>query len=148
VIMMNGLAIRIGECSQLERNIRNSPLREISESSKRGRTHCVYGYIAIFGIILLESAGIPFPGETILIGAAIYAGSHDTLDIRLIIAAAAGAAILGGNIGYWLCRTLGRKALLRWGYLIGLDQRKLDCQAVKTRNYSNLFEVRVSLANA
>ena len=123
---MNGLAIRIGECSQLERNIRNSPLREISESSKRGRTHCVYGYIAIFGIILLESAGIPFPGETILIGAAIYAGSHDTLDIRLIIAAAAGAAILGGNIGYWLCRTLGRKALLRWGYLIGLDQRKLD----------------------
>jgi membrane protein DedA with SNARE-associated domain len=85
-----------------------------------------YGYIAIFGIILLESAGIPLPGETILIGAAVYAGSHQTLDLRLIIATAAGAAILGDNIGYWLGRTLGRKALLRWGRLIGLDQRKLD----------------------
>ena len=39
-----------------------------------------YEYIAIFGIILLESAGIPLPGETILIGAAVYAGSHQTLD--------------------------------------------------------------------
>jgi membrane protein DedA with SNARE-associated domain len=85
-----------------------------------------YGYIAIFGIILLESAGIPLPGETILIGAAVYAGSHETLDIWLIIATAAVAAILGDNIGYWLGRTFGRKALLKWGHLIGLDQRKLD----------------------
>src|SRR5258708_36741396 len=85
-----------------------------------------YGYIAIFGIILLESAAIPLPGETILIAAAVYAGSHDTLDIRLIIATAAGAAILGDNIGYWLGRELGRKGVLRWGHLIGLDQRKLD----------------------
>lgn len=85
-----------------------------------------YGYTAIFAIILLESAGIPLPGETILVGAAVYTGSHDALDIRLIIATAAGAAILGDNIGYWLGRKLGRKALLRWGHLIGLDQRKLD----------------------
>src|SRR5258708_15489640 len=85
-----------------------------------------YGYIAIFGIILLESAAIPLPGETILIAAAVYAGSHDTLDIRLIIATAAGAAILGDNIGYGLGRELGGKVLLRWGHLIGLDQRKLD----------------------
>src|SRR6202022_779594 len=85
-----------------------------------------YGYFAIFGIILLESAGIPLPGETVLIGAAIYAGSHHTLDIRLIIATAAAAAILGDNIGYLLGLKLGRKALLRWGHLIGLDQRKRD----------------------
>src|ERR1700682_4991717 len=83
-----------------------------------------YGYIAIFGIILLESVGIPLPGETILIGAAIYAGSHDTLDIRLIIATSAAAAILGDNIGYWLGLKLGRKALLRWGHLLGLDPRE------------------------
>jgi membrane protein DedA with SNARE-associated domain len=85
-----------------------------------------YGYAAIFAIILLESAGIPLPGETVLVAAAIYAGSHDTLDIRLIIATAATAAIVGDNIGYWFGLKLGRKALLRWGPLIGLDQRRLD----------------------
>src|SRR6202011_3143365 len=85
-----------------------------------------YGYMAIFGIIMLESAGIPLPGETILVAAAIYAGSQHTLDIRLIIATAAAAAIVGDNIGYWLGLTLGRKALLRWGHLIGLDRRKLE----------------------
>src|SRR6202022_4748049 len=83
-----------------------------------------YGYFAIFGIILLESAGIPLPGETVLIGAAIYAGSHHTLDIRLIIATAAAAAIVGDNIGYWLGLTLGRKALLRGGTLVGVGRRQ------------------------
>src|SRR5918996_2837315 len=85
-----------------------------------------YGYAAIFGIILFESAGIPLPGEIILIGAAIYAGLHDTLDIRLIIGTAAAAAIVGDNIGYWFGRKVGRIVLLRRGHLIGLDQRKLD----------------------
>lgn len=85
-----------------------------------------YGYIAIFAIILLESAGAPLPGETTLVAASVYAGSHGALDIRLVIATAAGAAILGDNIGYWLGRTLGRRAVLKWGHWIGLDQRKLD----------------------
>jgi membrane protein DedA with SNARE-associated domain len=85
-----------------------------------------YGYVAIFAIILLESAGIPLPGETTLVAAALYAGAHDTLDIRWVIAAAAGAAILGDNVGYWVGRTLGRRLLLKWGDWIGLDQSKLD----------------------
>lgn len=85
-----------------------------------------YGYLAIFAIILLESAGVPLPGETTLVAAAVYTGSHGTLDIRLIIATAAGAAILGDNVGYWVGRTLGRKVLLRWGSWIGVDEHKLD----------------------
>jgi membrane protein DedA with SNARE-associated domain len=85
-----------------------------------------YGYIAIFAIILLESAGVPLPGETTLIAASIYAGSNDTLDIRLIIATAAGATILGDNIGYWVGRSFARAAVLKWGGWIGWDQRKLD----------------------
>jgi hypothetical protein len=108
MIIMNGLAIRIGECSQLERNIRNSPLREISESSKRGRTHCVLRIYRDLRDYLAGERRHSLPGETILIGAAVYAGSHDTPDIRLIIAAAAGAAILGDNIGYWLDQCLAR----------------------------------------
>lgn len=66
------------------------------------------------------------PGETTLVAASVYAGSHHGLDIRWIIATAVGAAILGDNIGYWVGRTLGRKVLLKWGNWIGLDQRKLD----------------------
>lgn len=88
-----------------------------------------YGYIAIFAIISLESAGVPLPGEMTLI-AASCAGSDDALDIRLVIATAAGAAILGDNIGYWLGRTLGRRVVLKWGHWIGLDQRKLDLDGV------------------
>src|SRR4030081_407339 len=78
-----------------------------------------YGYIAIFGIILLESAGIPLPGETILIAAAIYAGSHDSLDIRWIIATAAAAAILGDNIGYWGGVKLGGQGAAQVGIFGG-----------------------------
>lgn len=85
-----------------------------------------YGYIAIFTIILLESAGVPLPGETTLVAASVYAGAHRGLDIRWVIASAAGAAMLGDNVGYWVGRTLGRNMLLRWGVWIGLDQRKLD----------------------
>ena len=66
------------------------------------------------------------PGEMTLIAASVYAGSDDALDVRLVIATAAGAAILGDNIGYWLGRTLGCRVVLKWRHWIGLDQRKLD----------------------
>ena len=41
-----------------------------------------YGYGAIFLIVMMESAGIPAPGETILVTAAVYAGTRHGLDIR------------------------------------------------------------------
>ena len=85
-----------------------------------------YGYVAIFVIILLESAGVPLPGETTLIAASIYAGSNNVLDIRLIVVAAASAAILGDTVGYWVGRTFARSAILKWGSCIGWDQRRLD----------------------
>jgi membrane protein DedA with SNARE-associated domain len=46
------------------------------------------------------------------------------LDIRYVIAAAAGGAIVGDNIGFWVGREFGTPLLSRWGYLIGLDERK------------------------
>ena len=84
-----------------------------------------YGYIAIFCIILLESAGIPLPGETILIAGAVLAGSGQGLEIYAVIATAAVAAILGDNVGYWVGRRWGLALLLRYGHLIHLDERKL-----------------------
>ena len=83
-----------------------------------------YGYAAIFIVVMLESAGVPLPGETILVSAAAFSGNRHSLDIRYVIAAAAGGAIVGDNIGFWVGREFGTSLLSRWGYLIGLDERK------------------------
>jgi membrane protein DedA with SNARE-associated domain len=83
-----------------------------------------YGYAAVFLIVMLESTGIPLPGETILVSAAAFAGSRHSLHLEYIIAAAAGGAIIGDNIGFWVGREFGTPLLSNWGYLIGLDERK------------------------
>lgn len=83
-----------------------------------------YGYWAIFCVVMCESAGIPLPGETILVTGAIYAGTTHNLDIRLVILAAASGAIIGDNIGFWIGREFGVHLLPRFGPKIGLDERK------------------------
>jgi membrane protein DedA with SNARE-associated domain len=65
-------------------------------------------------IVMLESGGIPLPGETALIAAGIFASRGD-LEIVEVIAVAAAAAIVGDNIGYWIGRTGGRRLLERFG---------------------------------
>jgi membrane protein DedA with SNARE-associated domain len=84
-----------------------------------------YGYIAIFLIILLESAGLPLPGETILIAGAVLAGTGKGLEIYAVVATAAAAAVIGDNIGYWIGRRWGLSLLVRHGHRIHLDERKL-----------------------
>ena len=80
-----------------------------------------YGLVALFLAVMLESGGVPFPGETALIAAAIFA-SQGELDIWQVIAVAAVAAIVGDNIGYWIGRTAGRKVLTWFGPLHRLSQ--------------------------
>jgi membrane protein DedA with SNARE-associated domain len=75
-----------------------------------------YGLIALFLIVMLESGGVPLPGETALIAAGVFA-SRGRLNIVEVIAVAAAAAIVGDNIGYWLGRTGGRKLIDRSKYL-------------------------------
>ena len=84
-----------------------------------------YGYWAVFVFIAIESTGIPFPGETMLLVAAIYAGTTHHLSILLVIVAAASGAILGDNLGYLLGREGGYRLLHRYGRYIRLDERKL-----------------------
>jgi membrane protein DedA with SNARE-associated domain len=84
-----------------------------------------YGYWSVGGVVALESMGLPVPGETMLIAAAIYAGTTHQLDIGLVIAAAAAGAIIGDNIGYWIGREAGYRLLLRYGPYVGLTQGKL-----------------------
>jgi membrane protein DedA with SNARE-associated domain len=71
-----------------------------------------YGLVALFLIVMLESGGVPLPGETALITAGVFASSGK-LDITAVIAVAAAAAIVGDNLGYWIGRTGGRRLLER-----------------------------------
>jgi membrane protein DedA with SNARE-associated domain len=84
-----------------------------------------YGYWAVLVFVAIESTGIPFPGETMLLTASIYAGTTHNLNIILVIAAAAVGAILGDNIGFWVGREGGFALLRRYGKYIRLDERRL-----------------------
>jgi membrane protein DedA with SNARE-associated domain len=84
-----------------------------------------HGYWVVFLIVMLESAGVPLPGETVLVLASVYAGATGELDLSLVIACAAAGAIIGDNIGFWVGRTWGTKFLLRYGKFIRLPEERL-----------------------
>ena len=74
----------------------------------------VAGYPLLFVIVMSESSGVPVPGETALITAAVLA-SRGKLQIEVVIVIAATAAIVGDNIGYLIGRKGGRWLLERPG---------------------------------
>lgn len=84
-----------------------------------------YGYWVVLFCICVESAGIPVPGETALLAAAIYAGTTHQLNIGLIVVAAVTGAIVGDNLGFLAGRQGGYRLLQRYGHHVGLDARKL-----------------------
>ena len=68
-----------------------------------------YGYLGVALAIALESMGVPVPGETALVAAALYAGKTQALNIGVLILFASVGAILGDNVGYWIGREVGRR---------------------------------------
>jgi membrane protein DedA with SNARE-associated domain len=84
-----------------------------------------YGYLAVGGFIALEDFGVPVPGETILIAAAVYAGAG-RLNIIAIALVAVLAAVAGDNIGYAVGFFGGRALVLRFGKYVGLTSERLD----------------------
>jgi membrane protein DedA with SNARE-associated domain len=84
-----------------------------------------YGYGAVFLIVMLESAGLPLPGETALLLAAGYAGATGDLHLPFIIASAAAGAIIGDNIGFWIGRKWGAELLRRHGKFILMDEGRI-----------------------
>src|SRR6185295_9932036 len=83
-----------------------------------------YGYWVVFFGVMLENAGVPVPGETILLAAGFFAAQgHFTL--WEVMAIAAFGAVLGDNAGYGIGRKLGRAALLRYGRFLGLTQPRM-----------------------
>jgi membrane protein DedA with SNARE-associated domain len=84
-----------------------------------------YGYLVVFGLVMVESIGIPVPGETALVGAALYAGSTHKLAIWWVIAVAIAGAIVGDNIGFSIGRYGGARLLIRHGHKIRLHEGRL-----------------------
>jgi membrane protein DedA with SNARE-associated domain len=74
------------------------------------------GYPLLFGLVAIETMGIPVPGETAIFTAGILA-ARDELRIEVVIAVAAAGAIVGDNIGFAIGRRLGRRLLLAPGPL-------------------------------
>ena len=72
-----------------------------------------HGLPLLFLVVMLESFGVPLPGETALIFFGVLASRGD-YSIEWVIAVAAAAAIVGDNLGYWIIgRWGGRIRLIR-----------------------------------
>jgi membrane protein DedA with SNARE-associated domain len=71
-----------------------------------------HGLILLFALVAMESAGIPLPGETALVAAAILA-QRGHYSLVAVVVVAATAAIVGDNVGYWIGRKGGRALLGR-----------------------------------
>ncbi len=84
-----------------------------------------WGYWVVFGAMLLENAGLPLPGETVtLLGG--YAAGSGHLNVFGVMAAAAGGAILGDNVGYWVGRRAGWGLVLRVGRLLRRSPEQME----------------------
>jgi membrane protein DedA with SNARE-associated domain len=85
----------------------------------------IYGPWIIFGIVALESAGVPLPGETILVAAALLAATTGQIKIVVVVLAAAAGAIVGDGVGYVVGRRFGVPFLHKYGRYIRLDEDRL-----------------------
>ena len=84
-----------------------------------------YGYAAIFTIIALENAGLPLPGETILITSAVVAATNGGMNVVAIVVTAALAAFSGSVVGFSIGRYGERHLLRRYAHHLHIDERDL-----------------------
>ena len=84
-----------------------------------------YTYPVLVGLVLLESLGIPLPGEIALVTAAAYA-SLGHISIYVVIILAALGAIVGGALGYLIGLRGGLPLVLQYGGYIGVRRRHVD----------------------
>ncbi len=85
-----------------------------------------FGYIAVFVFIGIESTGIPFPGETMLVAASVYAAQGCSLQEPWVIVACILGATTGDNLGFWVGRTGGRGLVTKYGKYVRVNEKHLD----------------------
>ena len=84
-----------------------------------------YGYWAVFFGVMLENAGVPIPGETILLVAGYFA-STGVFRVPLVMLVAATGAVIGDNIGFAIGHHYGRGFLLRVGRFFFLTPKRIE----------------------
>jgi len=84
-----------------------------------------YGYAAVFGGVMVESFGIPAPGQSLVMAGALLAAQGE-MHIALLLLTAWSAAVIGDNIGYAIGHFGGRRLVLRHGRYVGVRADHLE----------------------
>ncbi len=84
-----------------------------------------YGLWVVFAGVMLESIGLPVPGETVLITAALFVGATHQFTIVEVIGVAAAAGAVGDNIGFLIGRSIGLTLLEQYGRYVRLTEERL-----------------------
>ena len=87
-----------------------------------------YGYLLILFGVMLESTGVPLPGETILLASGVLV-QQGHLDLGDAIVSGILGAVIGDQIGYWVGREGGRRFVLRWGRYVFISPERLSALA-------------------
>jgi membrane protein DedA with SNARE-associated domain len=83
-----------------------------------------YGVVVVFLGILIESSGLPVPGESLLVAAGVLASQGRLGFLEVFLAAWAGG-VLGDNVGYVVGYRYGRPFVYRWGMKMGLSRQQI-----------------------
>jgi membrane protein DedA with SNARE-associated domain len=79
-----------------------------------------YGYWAVAGVLLLENAGVPLPGETVLLLASFLAYSERELQLPWVVLVGVVATTVGGEFGFALGRHGGRPLIERYRHVFAI----------------------------
>lgn len=83
-----------------------------------------YGYLIVLFGVMIESMGVPMPGETILIASGLLV-QQSKLDLGAVILFGILGAVIGDQIGYWIGRKGGRPFILHWGRYVRITPERL-----------------------
>ena len=84
-----------------------------------------WGYLGIFLAVVLGNMGVPLPEESVLILAG-YGASRGMLKLPLVLIVGIISAVAGDNLGYWLGRRYGRRAIERFGHLAFVSPARMQ----------------------
>lgn len=96
-----------------------------------------WGYWAVFLGIMIENAGVPLPGETILVVAGVLA-SQGLLHVKYVYLASVAGAMIGPNFGYWLGTRGGRPMLVRMAKTLRMSEADLEKAEARFQRHSGM----------